>query len=141
LRFNPPAGSSALIFDPLLRNRTKFHVKHFGPIGAENLTKPKRPDKIEMEFGATLTGDCKLWIVSWAWRRRLLEAFHDLAERAEGRFEGLARSFRDFLSDTHLGQTCARARAPEKHLLSAWELDYHLRRHCFPLLRYDRDRA
>jgi hypothetical protein len=25
---------------------------------------PKRPDKIEMEFGATLTADCKLWIVS-----------------------------------------------------------------------------
>jgi hypothetical protein len=25
---------------------------------------PKRPDKIEMEFGATLSADCKLWIVS-----------------------------------------------------------------------------
>ncbi len=25
---------------------------------------PKRPDKIEMEFGATLGSDCKLWIVS-----------------------------------------------------------------------------
>jgi hypothetical protein len=25
---------------------------------------PKRPDNIEMEFGATLTADCKLWIVS-----------------------------------------------------------------------------
>jgi hypothetical protein len=25
---------------------------------------PKRPDKIEMEFGATLTADCKLFIVS-----------------------------------------------------------------------------
>jgi hypothetical protein len=24
----------------------------------------KRPDKVEMEFGATLSGDCKLWIVS-----------------------------------------------------------------------------
>src|SRR5262245_536342 len=24
----------------------------------------KRPKKIEMEFGATLTADCKLWIVS-----------------------------------------------------------------------------
>lgn len=24
----------------------------------------KRPDKIEMEFGATLTGKCDLWIVS-----------------------------------------------------------------------------
>lgn len=24
----------------------------------------KRPDKIEMEFGATVTADCKLWIVS-----------------------------------------------------------------------------
>jgi hypothetical protein len=26
-------------------------------------TMPKRPNKIEMEFGATLTADCKLWIV------------------------------------------------------------------------------
>jgi hypothetical protein len=25
---------------------------------------PKRPDRIEMEFGATLSADCKLWIVS-----------------------------------------------------------------------------
>ena len=25
---------------------------------------PKRPDKIETDFGATLTADCKLWIVS-----------------------------------------------------------------------------
>jgi hypothetical protein len=25
---------------------------------------PKRPGKIEMEFGATLSADCKLWIVS-----------------------------------------------------------------------------
>jgi hypothetical protein len=25
---------------------------------------PKRPDKIEMEFGATLSADCKLWVVS-----------------------------------------------------------------------------
>jgi hypothetical protein len=24
----------------------------------------RRPDKIEMEFGASLTGDCNLWIVS-----------------------------------------------------------------------------
>ena len=24
----------------------------------------KRPDKIEMEFGATLSADCKLWVVS-----------------------------------------------------------------------------
>lgn len=24
---------------------------------------PKRPDKIEMEFGASLKGDCNLWIV------------------------------------------------------------------------------
>jgi hypothetical protein len=24
----------------------------------------KRPDKVEMEFGASLTGDCNLWIVS-----------------------------------------------------------------------------
>jgi len=24
----------------------------------------KKPDKVEMEFGATLTGDCDLWIVS-----------------------------------------------------------------------------
>lgn len=25
---------------------------------------PKRPDKVEMEFGASLKGDCNLWIVS-----------------------------------------------------------------------------
>ena len=25
---------------------------------------PKRPDKIEMEFGATLSADLQLWIVS-----------------------------------------------------------------------------
>jgi Trypsin-co-occurring domain 1 len=25
---------------------------------------PKRPDKIEMEFGAKLSTDCNLWIVS-----------------------------------------------------------------------------
>ena len=25
---------------------------------------PKRPDKIEMEFGAKISGDCDLWIVS-----------------------------------------------------------------------------
>jgi hypothetical protein len=24
----------------------------------------RRPDKVEMEFGASLTGDCNLWIVS-----------------------------------------------------------------------------
>ncbi|MGQ0444362.1 MAG: hypothetical protein ACT4O2_04340 [Beijerinckiaceae bacterium] len=30
------------------------------PIGAM----PKRPDKIEMEFGATLSDDCKLWVDS-----------------------------------------------------------------------------
>ncbi len=25
---------------------------------------PKRPDKVEMEFGAKISGDCDLWIVS-----------------------------------------------------------------------------
>jgi hypothetical protein len=25
---------------------------------------PKRPDKVELEFGASLSGDCDLWIVS-----------------------------------------------------------------------------
>jgi len=25
---------------------------------------PKRPNKVEMEFGASLKGDCNLWIVS-----------------------------------------------------------------------------
>jgi Trypsin-co-occurring domain 1 len=25
---------------------------------------PKRPDKVELEFGASLKGDCDLWIVS-----------------------------------------------------------------------------
>ena len=25
---------------------------------------PHRPDKVEMEFGASLSGDCDLWIVS-----------------------------------------------------------------------------
>jgi Trypsin-co-occurring domain 1 len=25
---------------------------------------PKRPEKIEMEFGAKISGDCNLWIVS-----------------------------------------------------------------------------
>jgi Trypsin-co-occurring domain 1 len=27
-------------------------------------TLPKRPDKVELEFGASLKGDCDLWIVS-----------------------------------------------------------------------------
>ena len=27
-------------------------------------TMPKRPDKVEMEFGASLKGECDLWIVS-----------------------------------------------------------------------------
>lgn len=32
-------------------------------------TMPKRPDKVEMEFGASLKGECDLWIV-WARAKR-----------------------------------------------------------------------
>jgi NTP-dependent ternary system trypsin peptidase co-occuring protein len=34
-------------------------------------TMPKRPDKVEMEFGASLKSECDLWIVSGGGRSRL----------------------------------------------------------------------
>ena len=69
----PPKGGlhEVSAFDKAIETSSGTFEKALSSLGelVEVLEKsvgalPKRPSKVEMEFGATLSGDCDLWIVS-----------------------------------------------------------------------------